>query len=169
MDHQNKPLEQADRFHLNAAAGWLGLGDIDSAEEELNQISPPMRAHPEVLLTRSEIYFTAQKWETLLPLAEMLLQQAPELDQVWLNRSYALHELKRTQAAFDQLLPAAEKFPRQWLIRYNLACYCAQLGQLEEAMQWLNGAITLTSKKEIKAMALDDPDFEPLQKEIQAI
>jgi tetratricopeptide (TPR) repeat protein len=169
VDYRKQLLETEDRFHLNAASGWLGLGDIDSAEDEQKQISPSMRAHPEVLLSRSEICFAAKKWEALLPLAEILLQQLPELDMIWLNRSYALHELKRTQAAFDQLLPAAQKFPRQWLIRYNLACYCAQLGRLQEAMQWLTAAITLASKKEIKAMALNDPDFEPLRKEIGLI
>ncbi len=169
VDHRNKPLEQPDRFHLNAASGWLGLGDLDSAEAELHHISPTLRDHPEVLSTRCDIYFAAEKWNELLPVAERLLRQLPKLDQVWINRSYALHELKQTQAAFDQLLPAARKFPKQWLIRYNLACYCSQLGRLKAAMKWLQAAMVLADKKEIKAMALHDPDFKPLRKEIRAI
>jgi len=40
-------------------------------------------------------------------------------------KQLALHELKRTQEAFDLLLPAADKFPAPWTIPYNLACYCA--------------------------------------------
>jgi tetratricopeptide (TPR) repeat protein len=169
VDYRNTPLESSDRFHLNAASGWLGLGDLVSADDELKQISPPMREHPEVLLARSEIYFAAKKWEALLPLSEIILQQVPELDMVWINRSYALHELTRTHEAFDRLLPAARKFPKQWLIRYNLACYCSQLCRLKEAMLWLKEAIALCSKKEIKAMALDDPDFASMRKEIRAI
>ena len=154
---------------MNAASGWLGLGDLASAEDELKQISPPMREHSEVLLARSEIYFAAKKWAALLPLSEIILQQLPKFDMVWINHSYALHELKRTDEAFDRLLPAAGKFPKQWLIRYNLACYCSQLGRLQEAMLWLNEAIALCSKKEVKAMALDDPDFAPVRKEIRAL
>ena len=169
MDYQNKPLEQSDRFHLNAASGWLGLGDFDSADDELKQISPPMREHPAVLLAQCEIYYTAEKWQPLLPVAEKLLQRLPKLDFVWINRSYALHELKRTQEAFDALFPAAEKFPKQWLVRYNLACYCSQLGRPAEALQWLEQTIGLAGKKKIKAMALDDPDFEPLREAIRAI
>jgi predicted Zn-dependent protease len=169
VDYRNKPLESSDRFHLNAASGWLGLGDFNSARDELKQISPLMREHPEVLLARCEIYHATKKWKPLLSVAEKILQQLPKLDMVWINRSYALHELKRTQAAFDALLPAAGKFPKRWLIRYNLACYCSQLGRLKEAILWLKEAIALCSKKEIKAMALDDPDFAPLRKEIRAI
>lgn len=154
---------------MNAASGWLGLGDFDSANDELKHISPPMREHPAVLLAQCEIDYTANNWKSFLPIAEKLLQQMPKLQVVWINRSYALHELGRTQEAFDALLPAARKFPKRWLIRYNLACYCSQLRQLREAMQWLRRAIDLASKKEIIAMALNDPDFEPMWNEIKAI
>jgi tetratricopeptide (TPR) repeat protein len=166
---RNKPLAQADRFHVNACSGWLGLGDVDSAIEELEQISPKKQTHPEVLMARCEVYHAAKKWTELLPIAETLLQQLPKLDFVWINRSYALHELKRTQEAFDALLPAAEQFPKRWLIRYNLGCYCSQLGRLEEAMDWLKQAMALGHKPEIKAMALSDSDFEPLWKAIREI
>ena len=128
-----------------------------------------MQEHPEVLSAKIEIYHASEKWNSLLPIAEKLIQQMPKLDFVWINRSYALHELRRTQEAFDALLPAAKKFSKNWLIRYNLACYCSQLGQLAEAMHWLEQAIGLAGKKKIKAMALADPDFEPLREEIKAI
>ena len=120
-------------------------------------------------MVQSELLFAAEDWESLLPLTEKLLGQFPKLDFLWINRSYALHELKRTQAAFDALLPAAKKFPKRWLIRYNLACYCSQLGELEEAMNWLQMAIALAGKKEIKAMALDDSDLKPLRKQIREL
>jgi hypothetical protein len=37
--------------------------------------------------------------------------KAPKIARGWRGRSFALHELKRTQAAHDLLLPAAERFP----------------------------------------------------------
>ena len=102
-------------------------------------------------------------------MTETLLHQLPKLDFLWINRSYALHELKRTQDAFDALLPAVRKFPKRWLIRYNLACYCAQLGEFEEAMRWLQKAIQLADKREIKSMALDDSDLQPLWEKIREL
>jgi hypothetical protein len=97
------------------------------------------------------------------------LEQFPKLDFIWINRSYALHEIKRTEEALNALLPAAKKFPKRWLIRYNLACYSSQLGLVNDAMRLLKQAIRLGGKKEIKTMALEVFDFEPLWKEIRSI
>ena len=118
---------------------------------------------------RCKIFHTAHDWEQLVELAQSLIDRLPGLDFVWIDRSYALHELKRTQEAFETLLPAAKKFPKQWLIRYNLACYCAQLARPDEAMTWLKTAISLGDKKEIKEMALEDPDLKSLHKEVRQL
>ena len=169
VDFENHFTNPADKFHVDAASGWIGLGDLDSARAELEQISPEILSHPAVLMVQGELLFAEKNWEPLLPLTETLLGRFPKLDFLWINRSYALHELKRTREAFEALLPAVKKFPKRWLIRYNLACYCSQLGALDEAMRWLQKAIELAGKKEIKAMALDDPDLKPLRKKIREL
>jgi hypothetical protein len=51
-------------------------------------------------------------------------------------------------------------------MRNNLACYACQLGNLKQARDWLQKAIDLANTKEVKLMALSDPDLEPLWKEI---
>ena len=76
--------------------------------------------------------------------------------------AFALHELKRTQEAFDALLPVADKFPEQWVIPYNLACYTCQLGRMDEARGWFHRALATGDEKEIKLQAIDDPDLAPL-------
>ena len=48
-------LQHPDSFYLDAAQGWLGLGDHVQANEELEQISPTMRAHPDVLAVRYDV------------------------------------------------------------------------------------------------------------------
>lgn len=169
VEFENHFSNPADKFHVDAASGWIGLGDLDSARAELKQVSPEIQNHPAVLMVQSELLFAEENWDLLLPLTEKLLLQFPKLDFHWINRSYALHELQRTQEAFDALLPAAKKFPKRWLIRYNLACYCSQLGALDEAMKWLQQAIALAGEKEIKALALEDPDLKPLQKAIREL
>ncbi len=45
-------LSPADHHHLQAAEGWLGLGCPLEAGQELEQITPPLQAHPAVLALR---------------------------------------------------------------------------------------------------------------------
>ena len=157
-----KKLEHIDRIHLDAAEGWLGLGDYSSASDELDQITQTSQTHSAVLLLRCDVFQAAEKWEQLSALADSLVQAKPRLLNAWIQRSYALHELKRTQAAFDQLLLGVSRFPKQWLIRYNLACYQCQLGNQIEAKKWLDEAIVIADEADIRELALGDPDLEPL-------
>jgi tetratricopeptide (TPR) repeat protein len=113
-----------------------------------------------------EIYAAAKKWEAALDIAAALVQLEPENSQGWLHRSYCLHELKRTTEARENLLPVLEKFPNDAIMRYNLACYECQLGNLERAKQWLEKAFQLGEPTKTRLMALDDPDLEPLWKHI---
>jgi hypothetical protein len=46
-------------------------------------------------------------------IAAAVVKLAPEKSNGWIHRSFALHELKRTDEAFDNLLPAAEQFPNE--------------------------------------------------------
>ena len=69
--------------------------------------------------------------------------------------------MKRTQEAWDRLLPAVEKFEGEGTILYNLACYACQLGDVKEARVWLARAIKAKSK--FRKLAETDPDLEPLR------
>jgi tetratricopeptide (TPR) repeat protein len=162
-------MELSDQRHLEAAQGWLGLGNWREANEELEHISPRMRAHPDVLDIRWSVYAAARKWDVALDIAATLVRSVPERLEGWTHRSFCLHELKRTKEAREHLLPAVNKFPDEYVIRYNLACYACQLGDLKEAFQWLEKAIDIASKDDIRQMALDDPDLEPLWNEIGEI
>jgi tetratricopeptide (TPR) repeat protein len=161
-----KPLEPPDSHHLNAAQGWIELGNHVEADVELEKIDPALRSHPNVLELRWQIYAKAKKWEACVDIGEALVRTAPDLPEGWIHRSYALHELKRTQEAADKLEAAAELFPSVWNIPYNLACYACQLGKHEEAWEWLEDAFDLGDSKAVKLMALDDPDLAPFWAEI---
>jgi hypothetical protein len=47
-------------------------------------------------------------------------------------------------------------------MRYKLACYSCQLGNLKAAMEWLEKAIDVAGKMDVRTMALEDLDLEPL-------
>jgi len=164
-----KPLELHDMRCLAAAEGWLELGDHLEANEELENITAEHRAHPALLETRWRIYARAKKWEGALEIASALVQLVPESSLGWVHRSFSLHEMKRIEEARDNLLRVVDKFPQDATMRYNLACYECQLGRLEQARAWLEKAFELGDAKKRKLMALNDPDLEPLWKEIGEI
>jgi predicted Zn-dependent protease len=140
----------------------LSLGNHLEANEELEQITAENRAHPAVLEVRWQIYAKAKKWDAALNIASALIQLAPEYPLGWVHRSYCLYELKRTEEARDNLLRVVDKFSEDPVMRYNLACYECQLGRVEQAKNWLESAFKLGNPQEMKLMALDDPDLEPL-------
>ena len=57
---------------------------------------------------------------------------------------------------------AAKLFPTEWAVQYNLACYCSQLGQLDDAQGHLDKSYELGDAQQIKLMALDEEDLKPL-------
>jgi tetratricopeptide (TPR) repeat protein len=155
------PPEPPDRFHLEAAQGWLELGNYHEANEDLKRISAANRRHPDVLEIRWHIDAQARKWDACVDAAEESIKLFPNRPEPWIHRSFALHEMKRTREAYDHLLPVVDRFPKVPTIPYNLACYCAQLGRLEESAGWLKQAVAIDAQF-VKQSAPVDPDLKPL-------
>jgi hypothetical protein len=80
-----------------------------------------------------------------------------------------MHKLKRTKEAWGVLIPVVDKFPDEFRISYNLACNCCQLGQLSDALKWLEKAIAVAGKEDIRLVAIEDLDLEPMWNEIGRI
>ena len=166
MPDQIKPLQPPDSMHLQAAEGWLGLGNQVEAFEELEQISPQLRVHPDVLELRWQIYAKEKKWDACVDIARAITKLTPSHPNGWIHLAFSLHELKRTKESKEVLLLVVDKFPEESVMRYNLACYECELGNLKESRAWLEKAFNLGDAKQLKLTALDDPDLEPLWKKI---
>jgi Flp pilus assembly protein TadD len=162
-------LEPPDVFHLSSALGWMELGLPTEAEAELAKISEANQLFPEVLEVRWTLLAHAERWSDALKAARSLVEVAPECSSGWLHRAYALRRAPEggVSQALEALQPAFEKFPREPVIPYNLACYLCQLNRLDEARQWFKCAIEIADAEKIKEMALNDSDLEPLWEEIR--
>ncbi len=117
------------------------------------------------------MHIEAREWDAALKVAGDMLAHAPGRADSWLHHAYALRRathggLTQARAALE---PAAEKFPKEPVIPYNLSCYACQLQQLDEARAWFQKAVQAGKKSELKRMALADPDLEALWEEIRQL
>jgi tetratricopeptide (TPR) repeat protein len=167
-----KSIEPPDVHHLRAALGWLDLGNDLEATRDLERISAELRVHPDVLEVRWQICARAKKWDACVVIARAIRRLDPNRYSGWLDLAYSLRRAAHAglPAAWDALLPAAEKFPDEPLISFNLSCYACQLGRLEDACHWLRRAFAIAArtgaKKRLRLMALNQPDLEPLWRKI---
>lgn len=163
MPKSISPLQLPEAFYVQAAIGWLDLGNISEARAELGQLSPAHREHPDALEVWWKVFAEAADWTSALAMAEKLVILAPARVSGWVDRSYALHELARTKEAYELLSPLVEKFREHFVIPYNLACYQCRMGNNEAALRWLRCAVEAADVKTIRNMATQDPDLAPLR------
>ncbi len=161
-----------DRFHYEAAQGWLMLGDAASALEEMQRLSPHARQCACVLELEWGIHAELGDWARAASVAAQIIALAPQREFGWVHRAYALRRMPGggLECAWRALTPALELFPRSQTIAYNLACYAAQMGHLEEAWALFQRALSVArSAREVLCLALADSDLRPLWPRIRTV
>lgn len=141
------------------------LGDTRGAREELAKLSPAARSEADVIELEWAVCARGEDWVAAFALAERMVEAMPCRPFGWVHRAYAARRMPGggLARAWALLHPAAEKFPKEYIIPYNLACYAAQSGRLEEAWDWLVRARnTSGSPEKVVAMAMADDDLRPL-------
>ncbi len=149
--------------------GWLELGNVAEARHELETISNQHGHHPDVLEMWWKIHAEEKDWPAALVCAEQVIAGVPERESGWIESAFALHELKRTPEAYERLARVVDRFPRAYLIPYNLACYQCQLGDRTEALRWLQRAVQAADVGTIRALALQDPDLAALRDDLDRL
>ena len=155
-------LEPPDRFYLQAATGWLELGNHREAEAELAQMRPEHHALPEVLEVRFQAVVGQKRYPEGLEIARLQVHTDPTDHRGHMNLGNALFWLDQPQAACDVVTAVLAKFPQVSALPYNLACYCVRLGQPDQAREWLDRSIKAGRRDNIIAYALGDPDLREL-------
>ncbi len=156
-------LEPPYSHQVNAAWGWLELGNYDEAEAEVARLCDSVSLHPEVLMIRWEMCSQVGEWQEAFKIACILSDLCPGCPDSWIKVSFALHEMNRTQEAWDTLILVSPKFSQCPTVAYNLACYSCQLDRPDEAETWLLKAVKVGKKACIKKMALEDKDLLPMR------
>jgi uncharacterized protein HemY len=157
-------------MYLEAARGWLELGDPKSALQEIENITGLRRAQPDVLRLRLQIYLKCRQWRSAFAIAQGLAGFTPRDPDVFLAQAEAARQMPggSLSRALALLLEVANEFPDEPAVPFRLACYNCQLGNHATALSWLQIAFDVASrsKTELKWLgtALEEPDLAPLHR-----
>lgn len=166
-----KGLDPSDIHCILAASGWLDLKNPAEARNELDHVSVEARNHPDVLEMRWMICEATQDWAGALAAAVEMIRLNLRNPAGWLHQAYALRRVEAggLKHALKTLEAASHLFPDEPLIAYNLACYQTQIGQLDEAWEWILKAKKLLGKKKFLKLAMTDPDLDPLKDRLRQL
>ena len=148
---------------LQAAVGYLELGMLVEANDEIENLAPELKTSSPVLGVRMEIYRAAKKWSLMEVVARELWKRHPDEPVYWNDHAWAVRRTDSINAAQSILLDAVDRFPGDAMTHFNLGCYACQLGDIEQAKMRVGKAIELDPK--FKLLALDDADLEALWKD----
>jgi Flp pilus assembly protein TadD len=146
---------------LRYAEGYLALGMTRDAAEALAEIAPDEADALPVLAMRAAVFHELADWPRAAVAATRLCERSPGDAAHWVQRAYAVRRAEGLETAREILLEARGRHPADPTIRFNLACYEAQLGRLELAREHLAEACRLDPA--YAEMAKTDPDLAPLR------
>lgn len=146
---------------LRAAQGYLELEMPAEALEEMNSLAPEYLARTDVLRLRVGIALQACEWSAGLELSRQLCLLEPRESLGFIHAAYCLHELGRTEEAKQTLLDGPQALLLEATYYYNMGCYHARLGEIEDAQAYVERAFELDPA--FRKNAQFDPDLENLR------
>jgi tetratricopeptide (TPR) repeat protein len=143
---------------LGYVRGYIALGLVTEATEELEKINEGDREAFEVLAVRVELLVAAKQWELVLKVAQPLCEVSPENVGAWIAWASALCQLQRVKEAEEVLLKAEPLHGGKSAdLHYNLARYACLQGFHEEAEKHLIKACKMD--KRFDGQWLREPDL----------
>jgi predicted Zn-dependent protease len=154
-------LSVSTRRQLRYAEGYLALGMKQDAAGALAEITGADFGSLPVLAMRAAVFQELADWPRAAEAATGLCARAPDDAAHWIQRAYAVRRARDIHEARAILLEGLARHPKEATIRFNLACYEAQLGRLDSARAHLAEACRLNP--DCAEMAKSDADLEPLR------
>ena len=157
------PLSVHTRRQLGYAEGYLQLGLKAEAAEALDEITGGDRDATPVLAMRLAVHAERGEWAKASEAGATVCGREPNVPGFWIQWAYAVRRHAGLPQAREILMRGVGLHPREAVFHFNLACYEAQLGHLEDAQVFLDTACGLDET--FTELAKTDPDLVPLRPE----
>ena len=149
------------RRQLSYAEGYLTLGLKKEAAKALAEIAEAEREATPVLAFRLGLHVECAQWKQAAQLGATLCEREPNVAAFWIQWAFSARRHAGIEQAKEILLRGLGLHPREAVFHFNLACYEAQLGNLDDARGLLETACHLDPA--FTELAKTDPDLEPLR------
>jgi tetratricopeptide (TPR) repeat protein len=158
-------MTDSDR-HISAAQGYLELGLLKEAREELAALPVEAQARVDVIEITLLCLMGEHQWEEAFALASALCLAEPAEPGGFIHAAFCLHEMGRTAEALDFLSRGPAELRTKPVYFYNMGCYHAKLGQLDKALRYLKQAFDMDQS--LRCHARKDPDLAALREKLQS-
>ena len=149
------------RRQLGYAEGYLMLGLKTEAAEALGEINQPELDATPVLVMALKVHTERADWANAARVGTVVCGREPQEAGHWIQWAYATRRHSGILDARTILMRGLGLHPREPMLHFNLACYEAQLGNLDDARAFLETACGLDTAF-VKLAQLDD-DLAPLR------
>ncbi len=147
-------------WQLQAVCGYAELGMTRESLAELDAIDARFQNRPEVLQLRLHHLMRKKKWAVALRVSQKLCRVAPDAGAGFLHAGFCLHQLGKTAEAKNLLSTGPVALLREPIYYYNMGCYEALLGNVQDAE--LNLKISFRMDSSFRDLAKKDPDLKAL-------
>ena len=131
------------RRQLGYAEGYLMLGLKTEAAEALAEITQPDRYATPVLVMALTVHTERADWANAARVGAVVCGREPQEAGHWIQWAYVTRRHSGILEARAILMRGLGLHPREPMLHFNLACYEAQLGNLEDARAFLETACGL--------------------------
>jgi tetratricopeptide (TPR) repeat protein len=149
---------------IEAAMGYFELGMLNDATQELEVLGH--RERLSVLSVWSAALRMARRWPEMLSLTRKMVELYPDEAECWISLADATRNSGSLPEGLSLLETAHEHFPNDGHILFQIACYCCQLGRLDEARNAVRRAVSCN--RVWKKVAIQDRDLTLLWPEIKS-
>lgn len=99
-----------------------------------------------------------EDWVAASATGVLLCKRLPNKGHYFIHTAYAFHALGNTEEAYSALSSSPKSMREDALYHYNMACYSAVLGKVDEAQVLLKKAIEMDDT--FGELSKTDPDLE---------
>jgi len=123
------------KTRLQYANGYLELGMINEASEEIESIVGEDRMSLAVMSFRMKMYRQAEYWPALEAVSKHIAKMAPRKPDGWINYAHALKEMGKIEDAKEVASKALARHPNTASLWFSLGRCYSLLGETKEASE----------------------------------